>query len=98
MNKAYALLRDFIPVPTMLKCRENGDFLIISNHRGEIYYLNNVAQDIWNLFNNDRSIEVILESMLEEYDVERSILENDLINFIRDMQWKEVVQLRVPKQ
>ena len=96
MNKAYDLMKGFIPVQSMLKCRENGAFLIISNHQGEICYLNSVAQDIWNLFDGKRSIESVLESMLEEYDVQRDILENDLINFIRDMQWKEVVQLRFP--
>lgn len=94
MNTAYNLLKDFIPVHNALKTREDGNFLIASNRNSEIYYFNGMAKDIWNKLDGMTSVEVLCMKILSEYRVERGILERDIVNLIRDLQWKKLILMK----
>ena len=58
-------MKSYIPVKSALKTRPEGDMLIVANNNSEIYYLNGIAGEIW-----------------------------DMIEFIRDMQWKRLIRLK----
>ena len=94
MNTAYNLMKNFIPVRNALKTREDGNFLIASNRNNEIYYFNGVAKEIWNNLDGMTSIEGLCGKILSEYRVESSILERDIVNLIRDMQWKKLILMK----
>ena len=94
MNAAYNMLKNFIPVRNALKVREDGNFLIAANHEKEIFYLNSTAREFWEFINGNISVDSICEKFLCDYDVERDSLENDLLNLIRDLQWKKLIRLR----
>ena len=94
MNTAYTFIKNYIPLRNELKSRTDGDFLIISNRNGEIYYLNGSARDMWLLLDGSISIDELCGKILGEYKVDREQLENDIVNFIRDLQWKKLLRLR----
>lgn len=97
MSNIYDILSNLIPVQDFIKSRENGEFLILMSEKLEIQYLNEVAKDFYLLINGKRSLEEITEILLEMYDVERNILEKDICQLLRDLQWKNLIILKEKK-
>lgn len=90
----YNLWKDLVPRKNALKEKENGEFLIASSPSLEIFYLNDTAREFFSLVNGDRSIDKIIDTMMEIYDVERTVLQEDIIDVIRELQWKNLLLLR----
>ena len=55
---------------------------------------NSTGMDIWDHINGKNSISQILEYLLKIYEIDSDTLKTDLVYFIRDMQWKELINLR----
>ena len=95
MNKiVYMLIKEYIPVKDVLREKENGEFLIVANKNSDVYYLNNMAKEMYSLIDSKISIEKIYEQVKKEYDVEELELKNDIVNFVRDLQWKKLIRLK----
>lgn len=94
MFNVYDNMRELIPVATDLKHRENGDFLIVAAEDGSIHYLNEVAKEFYLLLDNDLKITEIVDRLLQEYDVDKKALETDMVELIRDLQWKKLIRLK----
>ena len=58
-----------------------------------IYYLNSTAALFVELADGKTTVESIKNKFLEKYDVEEDELERDLIEVIRDLQWKKILTL-----
>ena len=88
----YNSLKNWKPIPAWQKKRSDGDFLIIMNKKLEIHYLNSTAREIVELIGN-RTIQEICESMMDiDYFVEK-VSRRDVINTIRDLQWKRLIRI-----
>ena len=87
-------MKNYIPIPNVLKQRENEEFLILANKDSNIYYLNDMAKTMWLLIDGKISIKDIYEKINNEYDVTSEELQNDIIDFIRDLQWKRLISLK----
>ena len=94
MNNAYELMKSYIPVKSALKTRPEGDMLIVANNNSEIYYLNGIAGEIWDMIDGIKSIDDLSRQILSEYDASTETVEHDMIEFIRDMQWKRLIRLK----
>ena len=94
MNNAYELMKSYIPVKSALKTRPEGDMLIAANKNSEIYYLNGIACEIWDMIDGIKSIDDLSRQILSEYDASTETVEHDMIEFIRDMQWKRLIRLK----
>lgn len=98
MISIFNSLESFVPVRSCLKFRENGEFLIVSNGEGELYYLNNTAKMIYQLFDGNRTLRKILDVLIMEFDPECEedvrLLEQDLTKLIRDFQWQKIIKLK----
>ena len=90
----YNWIKDKIPTLSIVKQRDNGDILIVCNNDLEILYFNQTSKDIISMIDGTRTIDEIKRIMLSRYDVGEELLELDLIDVIRDMQWKKIVYLR----
>ena len=90
----YELWRNLVPCKNALKEKENGEFLIVSSARLEIFYLNDSAREVFSLMDGCSSINQIIDRLMTIYDVDRAVLQNDIIDVIRDLQWKNLVSLR----
>lgn len=67
---------------------------IVSLWQLEIFYLNDTAREIFLLIDGKRSVDKIVEDLMLVYDVERSILQDDIVDVIRELQWKNLLSLR----
>lgn len=98
MNYAYEMLKDYVPVKTALKTRREGDMLIASNESGQIYYLNETGAYIWQIIDETSNIENLRQKISDEYKADPERIKEDIINFIRDMQWKKLLRLKEVKK
>lgn len=94
MNEVYTLIKEYIPIKNTLREKENGEFLILANKNSDIYYLNNMAKVMYLLIDNKISINDIYTKIKQEYEVNDDELKVDIIDFIRDLQWKKLILLK----
>lgn len=90
----YEKVKTLYPVATAIKARKDGEFLILSNESGDIQFLNDVALEIYHLFNGQNNIESIVSSIYDLYDVDMKELEEDVVGLVRDLQWKHLIKLK----
>lgn len=85
----------FIPIKQCLRYRKEGNVGIVNNKDDfKLIYLNDTALTIFELIDGKKTIEEIFNLLLQEYDVEEEILKSDLINVIRDFQWRKIIHLK----
>lgn len=97
MNNIYNLLKNLVLIPTFVKSKENGEFLILMSEKLEIQYLNEVAKDFYLLIDGKRDLEEIVNKLLEIYEVEKEVLKKDICCLLRDLQWKDLIVLKEKK-
>ena len=87
---------DNIPVPCDgFAIRELGNEIIfIADAGDELHSLDETGTFIWRNIDGSNSLSIILESICDEYEVERSRAEKDLKKFIRKLKEKGLVVLR----
>ena len=59
----------------------------------EISYLNKVGSRILQLSDGNNTIEDICNKLLQIYAVEKNELQADIVDLIRELQWKRLVRL-----
>ena len=89
----YEWMKNKRPRASFLKRRPNEDMLIIESKDLNIFYLNKTAAYFVSLSDGNHSIDDIKNKMLEKYDVSVEELENDLVETVRDLQWKSLIVL-----
>jgi len=79
------------------KSRVDGDFLIIMNERLEMVYLTSMAKEMMTYISDNNGIKVntFFENFFNEYEIDEITLKNDIIDFIKDMQRKDMLLLEV---
>ena len=75
-----------------LKWQKNDDVLIVMSHDKKVFFLNEVAKDFL-LLCNGRQFSEIVEELCEIYEVEKDILTEDLLEIIRDLQYKRILRV-----
>ena len=88
------MIKEYIPIKDTLREKENGEFLILANKNSDIYYLNDMARVMYSLIDNKISIDDIYTKIKQEYEVNDNELKADIVDFIRDLQWKKLIRLK----
>ena len=57
---------------------------IFNPKNGEYINLNQTGSDIWNLIEEMKSVDSLLESLLIKYDEEKELVKSNLIEFLND--------------
>ena len=92
------LFLDLIPIQNHGKQRSDAEFMILSDKfRNEIFYLNTNTSDVYCAIDGRKSVREILRYLQTIFDVDYQILENDFVSFLRDLQWKRLIQLKEKK-
>lgn len=82
---------------TVVKIREDTqtEFLIVMNHNLSLSYFNGTAKDIMQfiLTSGTCTLKQIFQHMIELYDIDEKILKIDIVDFIRDLQWKKLIKM-----
>jgi len=76
-----------------LKKRKEGNVVIVYGKNLEICYLNKVAGELLMMAKDNISIEEISNKLIAKYDVDEYTLHTDIIEIIRDLQWKRIIRL-----
>ena len=86
------ILLEAIPQIEALKFRAEDNVLIVVSREQELFFLNEVAKDFL-LLCYGRRLKEIIDALSEIYDVEKNQLADDLMDLIRDMQYKRVLRM-----
>lgn len=90
----YDLIKDKIPNVIAVKMRTNDDFLIVQSTDLEIYYLNETAKIFLLMCDGIKNIECLTQKLFDIYEVEENTVKTDVVDLIRDLQWKKILSLR----
>lgn len=89
----FAWLKNKIPRCSFIKKKINDDILIVCTENLVIYYLNSTAAFFINSADGKLTVDEIKNKFLERYEVSETELEKDLVEMIRDLQWKGILNL-----
>lgn len=70
-----------------------GEWVFLNLDNGEYYGLNETGSLIWDQLNQGRNIEEILDWLEEAYGVERSVLEKDVRNLLKELSHGGLLEL-----
>ena len=85
-------LSDTVTIPTHVMAREVGDEIVVLDLAGGAYYgLDAVGVRIWQLLGDGKSLAEVCETLLEEFDVARDVLETDLLRLLGELRDKKLV-------
>lgn len=91
--EVFDWLKEKVPHLSYVKKRMNDDILIICAEDLVIYYLNPTAAFFVNLVDGKTTIGEIEKKLLARYETTETELEQDLVDMIRDLQWKRILRL-----
>ena len=89
----YQYFSKLVPIRDCQKYRRDSEFTIITNRFNKFLYLNNTAADFFDLCDGSHTVDEIANCMLLQYDVEKTVLQQDLVKIIRDFQWNKIVKI-----
>lgn len=93
MSDLFEILKDEVPCRIDLKSRAEGDIAVVMNGDGVLEFLNRSASDLFWLVDGVKTVGELFELLVTEYDVDEEVLKNDLIDVIREMQWRRIIRL-----
>lgn len=71
----------------------SGEMVLLDLNSEQYLGLNEVGARVWQLLEGNKSLKLIHEKVMSEYDVEAEILETDLIKLITDMRDSGIVTI-----
>lgn len=74
------------------KIREKEDVIEIHSLHA-IYYLKDVEKDIWNKIDGKRTIEKIINMLINEYEGDEEIIMKEVLDFIDNLKAKNLVTI-----
>ena len=75
-------------------CNMEEAAVILNTRDGKYYELNPVGASFWKLIQEPRTVDEIMAMLLEEYEVERNELEQDLYELVHELLAKELVDIQ----
>ena len=93
LSFVYDKYKDLVVKPSFLKSRKDGEFLILMNNNLETIYLTGTAKEMVLAISSGIKVNELFQIFFSEYDVDESTLKNDIVDFIKDMQWKNMISL-----
>jgi hypothetical protein len=95
MNPTFSYLASHIPVRKELKFRVEGNTGIVCNAQDfRVNYLNETAMTIFQLIDGKKTIAEIFQYFFENVEVDKEVLEADLIEIMRNFQWQKLIILK----
>ena len=94
LNRNSVLVASRDQVSADLSSNTSGCIVILSLKDGMYYELKEVASRVWDLIQQPRSIQAVLGTLLEEYEVEAGRCEADLIALVEDLSKRGLVEIK----
>src|ERR1700757_3024333 len=77
-----------------VSCDLAGEAVILNLKSGIYYGLNPVGARVWSLIQEPKTIAAVLDTLLEEYDVEPDRCENDLFLLLDDLTGRDLLEIK----
>ena len=81
-------------IPPHVRARTVGEEMVLLHLESGIYFgLDPVGAQVWQLIQTGKSLRKACDAVIEEYDVSREILEQDVLALARDLIDKKLVNV-----
>ncbi len=80
--------------PDVLTQEVSGEMVLLDLSKEQYLGLNDVGTKVWQLLQEGKNLEMVFETLLEEYDIDAELLKSDLNQLISDMHEAEVVEVK----
>ncbi len=81
------------PVNISVKQRREGNVIVVCGRTLEICYLNKIGGQILEWSDGFNTLNDVEKQLLKIYDVDEQELRRDIVDLIRDLQWKRLIKL-----
>lgn len=71
----------------------DGEAIILNIKTGHYFGLNELGARVFELIQRPVSMNVVMDALLEEYDVEREQLEHDVLIFLEDLRRHQLISV-----
>lgn len=71
-----------------------GEAVILNMESGVYHGLNEVGARVWNLIEQPKTVKEIKDILVEEYEVEPQICQNDLFALLKDLQAAGLIEVK----
>ena len=86
-------MTDHLQIADGVVYKRVGDETILLDFDAGVYYgLDSVGARIWELLADARSLDAIVDTLLEEYDVTRDVLEKDIAALLSELESKQLIR------
>lgn len=77
--------------PNMLTTQMDGEIVMMSIKHGKYFSIGKTGVAIWGQIETERSIGEVVDSLCEQYEVDRAVCAQDVLRFVENMVAKEIV-------
>jgi len=88
VNKHTQLVRD----PEILATPMDNEIVMMSVENGEYYGLNPVASRIWRLFEEPQTMSQLVETLLDEFNIDRERCQAETEKFVQQLVDKKLIK------
>lgn len=93
MSTPLSLNSTVVATKEQVSCDLAGEAAILQLKSGIYYGLDAVGARIWELIQEPKRVGQVLETLLEEYDVEPAHCESDLLSILQEMADRELIEV-----
>ena len=69
-----------------------GETVMMSIENGKYFSVNPVGSRIWELLHSPQTVAQLVDTLLDEYEIDRATCEKEVINFLTHMESENVVR------
>lgn len=80
--------------PNVIARQVGDEIVLLDLDNGTYFGLDPVGARIWELISQGRTLAAVCEVILDEYDVTREIIEQDLLKLVADLAAQRLVKVR----
>lgn len=67
------------------------EVVLLNVTTGLFFGLETVGADLWRYLITGRPVEQVIESMMQEYEVSREVLQEDIVNLLRQLRSRQLI-------
>ena len=88
------LLNIVIRSSNLVSSEIDSDLVILSIENGRYYGTQIVGSRIWSMLGNETPVTAICDNLLQEFDVERHVCEQEVLHFLAQLQNEGLIEVR----
>ena len=94
MKRQISRSSTVVAAKDQVSCDLGREAVILNLKSGVYYGLDPVGARVWSLIQEPRTVSVVLDTLLEEYDVEPGRCESDLFVLLDDLAGRDLLEIK----